>query len=256
MTDADGIARAAREAVDDGHTVVAAAGGDGTVSTVASVLVSTGVTLGVLPLGTLNHFAKDLRIPLEIDKAVETIVKGCVANVDVGEVNGRTFINNSSVGLYPRLVVERERLRTRRRPKWLAMALAVPRVMARYGWLSVRLEAGGIRRQDRTPFVFVGNNQYKLEGLNIGARERLDCGCLQVCIAPEMKRSHLIRAIGAAFFGRLSRSGAVEMFLTSECTIDAHRRELLVSYDGEVSRVPTPLVYTTRPRALSVIVPH
>ncbi|HET7217886.1 MAG TPA: diacylglycerol kinase family protein [Vicinamibacterales bacterium] len=250
------VARAARAAIDEGYAVVAAAGGDGTIGTVASALAASATPLGVLPLGTRNHFAKDLGVPLDLEKAVAAIVTGRVARVDVGEVNGRMFINNSSVGLYPTLVVERERHRRPKRPKWLALGFAIPRVLSRYRWLSVRVDAGGMRRHDRTPFVFIGNNQYKLEGLNIGARARLDSGCLQVCVAPDLRRSDLLRAIGAALVGRLSRSGAVEMFLTSGCVIEASRRELLVTFDGEVARLTTPLVYRAHPRALSVIVPH
>jgi diacylglycerol kinase family enzyme len=252
---ADQIARVTRAAIDEGHGIIAAAGGDGTISTVASVLAATETPLGVLPLGTLNHFAKDLGVPLQLEDAVKAIVTGRIARIDAGEVNGRMFINNSSVGLYPSLVVERERRRWPQRPKWLAMGFAVPRVMARYRWLSVQVDAGGVRRSDRTPFVFVGNNQYQLEGLNIGARARLDCGCLQVCIAPGLRRVDLIRAIGAALVGRLSRSGAVEMFLTSGCVIEAPRRELLVTFDGEIARLATPLVYRAHPRALRVLVP-
>ena len=93
-------ADAARDASAAGSIVVAA-GGDGTVSRVAAGVVEADGTLGVLPLGTLNHFAKDLRIPLELDAAVRTVAAGRVGRVDVGQVNHRLFVNNSSIGLYP-----------------------------------------------------------------------------------------------------------------------------------------------------------
>src|SRR3712207_2666906 len=115
------IERAARG---DGEVVVAG-GGDGTVSAVASALAGSGKTLGVLPLGTLNHFAKDLAIPLDLGAAVETIVRGRVAEVDVGEVNGRVFINNSSLGLYPQIVAHRQEQQEQlARGKWAAFAWA------------------------------------------------------------------------------------------------------------------------------------
>ena len=91
-----------------GVDVIVAGGGDGTVSAVAAALVDTEVALGVLPLGTLNHFAKDLGLPLDLGGAVRVIAAGQTQRIDVGEVNGRVFINNSSLGLYPEMVRECE----------------------------------------------------------------------------------------------------------------------------------------------------
>src|SRR6266511_4943051 len=104
---------AARQA---GGTIVAA-GGDGTINAVASALVGTDTPLGILPLGTLNHFAKDLRIPLDLESAARTIIARRMIRVDVGEVNGRIFLNNSSLGIYPRIVEAREEHRRRGRGK-------------------------------------------------------------------------------------------------------------------------------------------
>ena len=132
---------AARSAVSHGAAAVVAGGGDGTVSSVASVLVGSNTPLGVLPLGTLNHFAKDVRIPLDLEGAVATVVAGHVTGVDVGEVNGRTFINNASIGVYPDIVVEREKLRKQGYRKWIAFALATARILRRYRGLVVRLTA-------------------------------------------------------------------------------------------------------------------
>src|SRR6202043_1680424 len=92
-------------------SIVVAAGGDGTVSGVAAGLVGTPATLGVLPVGTLNHFAKDLGIPLSLEKAVATIAAPRVGAIDVGRVNERVFLNNSSIGIYPNIIEAREELR-------------------------------------------------------------------------------------------------------------------------------------------------
>src|ERR1700724_1991353 len=106
---------------------VVVGGGDGSIQTVASVLVGSDVPLGIIPLGTLNHFAKDLGIPVFADRAVAVIASGEKRYVDVGEVNGKIFINNSSIGIYPYLVLERERRRRRKRlSKWTAVVLALP----------------------------------------------------------------------------------------------------------------------------------
>ena len=97
----------ARRYAEDGCRTIVAAGGDGTVNAVASALVGTQSALGVIPLGTLNHFAKDAGIPLDLDAAVDTVINGTTKLVDVGELNGHIFINNSSIGLYPAIVQER-----------------------------------------------------------------------------------------------------------------------------------------------------
>jgi diacylglycerol kinase family enzyme len=90
------------------------------------VLTGTGVPLGILPLGTLNHFAQDLDIPSDIEGAVDVISAACARQVDVAEVNGHVFINNSSIGIYPFLVLNRERRRRNEgRAKWIATGLAV-----------------------------------------------------------------------------------------------------------------------------------
>ncbi len=109
-------------------SIVVAAGGDGTVSSVAAAVVDSPAALGVLPLGTLNHFAKDLHIPLDLADAIRVVAAGHIGHVDVGQVNDRVFVNNSSIGLYPSIVEEREALRRRGHRKWPAMALATVRV--------------------------------------------------------------------------------------------------------------------------------
>jgi diacylglycerol kinase family enzyme len=98
---------AARAVADPTCAVVVAGGGDGTVNAVAGVLAGTEKPLGVLPLGTLNHFAKDLGIPHEVERAVQLLGTGAPRRVDVAEVNGRVFVNNSSIGVYPLAVRER-----------------------------------------------------------------------------------------------------------------------------------------------------
>ena len=206
-------------------------------------------SLGVLPLGTLNHFAKDLGIPLDVTEAVAVIAAGHTGAVDVGEVNGRVFINNSSLGLYPSLVYQREkRQATGARSKWVAFALAVARVWRLYRRVRVRrATANTAPAIVRTPFVFVGNNEYQLEGVRIGARERLDGGHLHVAMAPGMTRGEMVRVLGRALLGRLADVDHLDTLLTREVTIAAWRRRLPVALDGEVTLLRTPLRYRVRP---------
>ena len=149
--------------------VIVAGGGDGTVSSVASALADKPVALGVLALGTLNHFARDAGVPADLEEAVRTIVDGHRVQVDIAEVNGRTFINNSGLGLYPDIVRNRERQQKRLgRGKWPAFVWATLAVLRRYPFMRVRLVVDGSERSRRTPFVFIGNNEYRMDGFAIG----------------------------------------------------------------------------------------
>jgi len=249
------VRTAVSDALAHGSTILVAGGGDGTVSSVASALVGSDAALGILPLGTLNHFAKDLGVPLDLDEAVRVVAAGRVVRVDVAEVNGRPFINNASVGMYASLIAERQAMQRLGRRKWLAHGLAAARVWRRYHRLHVLLGADGRQRGVRTPFVFIGNNEYQLSGLELGGRTNLDAGRLHVCMAPGMPRRRVARMILVAIFGDVCELEGFEAFTASEVTLDGGTPRLRVSLDGEVVTLDNPLTFRVRPRALPVIVP-
>ena len=248
---------AARQAIDDGRAIVVAGGGDGTINAVASVLVGTGVAFGVLPLGTLNHFAKDIGVPLDLDGAVATIASGVSKNIDVGEVNGQIFLNNSSLGLYPDIVRDREKQQSRLgRGKWLAALWATLGALRRYPFLSLRLRLDdGQEHARRTPFVFIGNNAYTMQGFSIGERARLDAGKLSLYVAQRPGRLGLLRLGWSALCGRLAQERDFDVLDAAGFDIDTRHQRIRVATDGEVTVMATPLRYTIRPGALNVIVP-
>jgi diacylglycerol kinase family enzyme len=245
-----------RGVVEIGASTVVACGGDGTVSAVASCLVGTDIVMGVLPMGTLNHFAKDLSIPLGEDAAIANIAAGRVLDVDVGEVNDRIFINNSSLGLYPDIVRERER-RQRRLGygKWRALFEASITAARRYPVLSVQIDVEGKNYERRTPFVFVGNNRYTMEGFEIGERRSLTEGKLALYVTHRTGRFGLLRLALLALFKRLDQARDFDIVCTRDFTVHTHHRSLQVATDGEVTKMETPLRYRVRPSALRVIVP-
>jgi diacylglycerol kinase family enzyme len=252
------VVRLARRAAAGATDVVVAGGGDGTVGSVASVLSGAEKALGVLPLGTFNHFARDLAIPLDAEEAARTVVEGRVVRVDLGEVNGRIFVNNSSLGLYPRIVRRREEQRQRLGwGKWPAFLWATLHALHRRASLDVLFSIDGRELRRRTPFVFVGNNVYEIQGFDIGCRDRLDGGELSVYFAPGARPLDLIFFAIRAFLGRLSAATTgFEVLRTTELRIDTSERQARVANDGEVVLLATPLRYRVRPEALRVMVPR
>ena len=233
--------------------VIAAGGGDGTVSTVAAALVDGSIALGVLPLGTLNHFAKDMKLPLGLDAAVEVVARGATRRIDVGEVNGRVFINNSSLGLYPDIVRDREQQRRLGRGKWPALLWATLGALKRFPFLGVRLSVDGKPGVRRTPFVFVGNNVYLMEGFAIGERARLDSGCLSLYVAQRPGRLRLLLLALRALVGKLEQARDFDALRAAEIDIESKRRRLRVATDGEITVMTPPLRYRIRAASLAVV---
>lgn len=250
------IKAAVASALASGCETVVAGGGDGTLNAVASQLVGREVDFGVLPLGTLNHFAKDVGVALEPLEALQAIAEGHTMRVDIGEVNGKYFLNNSSIGLYVDLVRDRERQQMRLgRGKWPAFAWAFMGSLRRYPFTTVKLTLNGQARVHRTPFVFVGNNAYLTEGLQIGQRAGLTDGELSVYVAERAGRWRLFCLGLRAVTGRLRQAEDFRVFTAPEVRIDSQHRQLRVAVDGELRRIESPLIYRTHPGALRVIVP-
>lgn len=254
----------AREAVRSGVDAVIAGGGDGTIRCVASHLAggssrrSDGRTipLGVLPLGTLNHFARDLGIPVEIPEAVRLIAEGTVRALDLGEVNGQVFVNNSILGLYPPVVKVRDRERQeKRRGKWLATFSALAKVLPKHPLSRVRIRADGLDLVRETRFLFVGNNEYEMNAFTYSARSRLPSGNLHLYVARTRGRLGMIGLLLLGLVRDLKTTAYVDSWTLSGFTIETREGTLPVYLDGEVVVLESPLRYRTRPRALPVILP-
>ena len=243
-----------RHAVENADVIVAG-GGDGTISTIAAGVARAGKTLGVLPLGTLNNFSKDLGIPQDLPGAVSTIAAGHVKVIDLAEVNGHIFINNSSIGLYPQIVLRREEQQRLGRGKWNAAFWAALQMFRLSPFLKVRIELNGKSFLRKTPFVFVGNNEYEMELYNIGRRPSLEDGELSVYFLHRGGRAGVTLLLLHTIFGGLRQWKDFEEVSTDQITIQTRRKRLHVALDGEVRTMQTPLNYRTLPKALQVIVP-
>ncbi|HQU83006.1 MAG TPA: diacylglycerol kinase family protein [Pyrinomonadaceae bacterium] len=236
--------------------IIVGGGGDGTISTVAAGVAKSNKIFGVLPLGTLNNFSKDLQIPQNIEDAVRIIAEKNIKTIDLGEVNGRCFVNNSSIGLYPRIVRRREKQQRLGRGKWSAAFWAALRILRRSPFFAVRLETANGKRIVKTPFVFVGNNSYEMDFFNIGRRAKLDDGKLSVYFLNRSNRRGLFVLALRTIFGRLRQTKDFEEINTEAITIETRKKRILVAFDGEVKKLETPLNYKIHARALRVIVPE
>lgn len=250
------LLKMAKEAAESDAEIVCAGGGDGTMSAVSAEVFKHKKTLGILPLGTLNHFSKDLKIPQDLREAVKVIAENHTQMIDAAEVNGQIFVNNSSIGIYPQIVKIREMQQKHLgRSKWLAAFSAALTVLQRNTFFYVKLEIDSRKYDRRTPFVFVGNNQYKMNFLDIGTRDTLDDGNLSVYLLHKSNRRGLLMLIIRAAFGQLREAEDFEEINTPEIVVETRRPETLVAFDGEVQTMKTPLSYKIHPRSLRVIVP-
>lgn len=250
------IVRLAEKIAKSDVEIIVAGGGDGTISAVAEVVLKENKILGVLPLGTLNNFSKDLQIPQNIEDAVRIIAEKYVRTIDVGEVNGRLFVNNSSIGLYPHIVRRREKQQRLGRGKWRSAFWAALRILKRSPFFAVRLETEKGRRIVKTPFVFVGNNEYEMNFFNIGRRAKLDDGKLSVYFLHRSGRRGLFLLILRTLFGRLRQTKDFEAINVEAITIETRKKRILVAFDGEVKKFETPLNYKIHAQALRVISPQ
>jgi diacylglycerol kinase family enzyme len=249
----EGLEQAIRDAAAAGPPTVVVAGGDGSLGTAAGVLADGDVPLGILPLGTFNHFAKDLGIPLDLTEAAAAAASGPVRSIDVAEVNGRCFVNNSSLGVYPAMVGIRDQIREERGwGKVRSVPVAAWRVLRRFPVRRLHITADGYQAQLRTPFVFVGNDRYDIGPSGVGERTVLDRGEVCLYVARAASRRKLV---GIALRSVVRGSTSVpelEEHCAPEIEVVAHHHRLSVSIDGEVVTLRSPLRYRSRPKALAV----
>ena len=256
LIDGDGCADRCKALVALGHRLIIVGGGDGTIGAAASVLCDTDTALGILPLGTLNHFAGDLGIESALDKAAATIAAGRRAKVDVAEVNGRTFINNSAIGLYPRMVIDREAQQQRLgRSKRLALLVAAVRTLFRFEHQQLTLAVNDHEARVDTPLLFVGNNDYRLDISGAGQRSSLAQGRLCVLVMARNSRLGFLAAVARALAGRTRREDLIRIDDVTEIRVDSKRSSLRFTLDGEVATMAPPLRYRIRPGALTVVAP-
>ena len=240
--------------------VVVAAGGDGTLNAVAQATLGSGCAFGVLPQGTFNYFGRSHGIPADTALAMQGLLHGRVRPVQVGLVNERLFLVNASLGLYPRLLQDREALKQQLgRSRAVAFLAGLMSLLRGHRSLNLRIELDGRSHQVRTPTLFVGNNRLQMEQLLPERAADIDAGRL---VALMLRPVGSLAMLGLALQGALGQLGeadALRHFAVKRLTVDPARRlgarQIKVATDGEIIRLRLPLVFEVSPQPLMLVLP-
>ena len=240
-----------------GEPMIVVGGGDGTLGCAAALIAGTDTALGILPVGTRNHLARELGVPLDLPGAARLIAAATVRSIDLAHANGSAFINNASIGFYPALVRFREAGQERLPvPKWLAALPAGVAALKRIRHHRLRLVLPDTTEEIVTPMLFVGNNRYALDAGRLGRREALDAGALSVFAVASRRRFALI---GFALRTMIGRADAERDFAAigdhERLTVEGRSRSVDIAIDGEVMRMALPIDFTVQPAALRVVAP-
>jgi diacylglycerol kinase family enzyme len=248
------LATEVRRAIDEGAQRIVVAGGDGTIGSAANALSGTGVELGILPCGTLNHLAKDLGLPLPLEDAARVARTGIAVSVDAAVVNDRIFLNTSSVGAYVSFVRRREQLE-RRLGYGVASLIAGTRMLFRMPTFRVSVEVDGASREYITPLVFIGVGERELQLPTLGARVPDGRTGLHVMVVRRRSGARTL-ALGLAAAARgvkaMARTPALDAFIVNSCTIEP--RVPRIALDGEIVSATPPLHFRHIPGHLRVVV--
>lgn len=229
--------------------VIAVIGGDGTISSVANLLVATNAILAPIPGGTLNHFTKDLGIPQDIDEAFGNLIQSKPKTIDIATVNSMMFVNNSSIGMYAASLKERKNMERMLLGKRSAMIFGSIHALFHYRPLSITTKGESFR----TPLLFVGNNDYHIDTPLEMGRKRLDKGILSAYAIVASSRLSILRIIWRTMSGGLKQDTDFKIWKTDHITITANKTQLRVSRDGELETIAPPLEYRILPGALRII---
>lgn len=244
-------------AVADAPDILVAGGGDGTVRSAAAAVLGKPIALAPIPLGTLNRFARDLRIPLNPPAAARALAGGTRGLTDVAEVNGRIFLCNSMLGLPPEMSVQRGALRGKGVGARIAGYLRLIRTLisSRHK-ITVSIDDGQTRRRVRALSIVVSNNLYAEEVSPLVLRSSLSDGVLGLYISRHRSGAGMAFAFVRAMLGLWKRDPSLEFAKARRLTLIPHGDRVRVANDGEVVVLSSPLNYRIRPKVLMVLRPR
>lgn len=228
------------------NITVAVIGGDGTISSIVSIIQGSGAILAPLPGGTLNHFTKDLGIAQDLPTAIANLAKAKSHSIDIGKINDKVFLNNSSIGIYPSSLQTRKVFENQL-SKWPAAIVGGIRAFIQFQNYNVTIN----NTVYRTPFIFIGNNKYDLN--NNLSRTNLAGGKLSVYIIKSDKRTAILKLIALSLISKPRSADELIEFFPEQFTIESKRRRMKIAIDGELCTVKTPIRYRSLARSLTII---
>ena len=241
-------------------TAVIAVGGDGTINTVAQAAHAEGCAMGVLPQGTFNYFARANGIPDDAEQAMQTLLHATPQPVQVGIVNEHVFLVNASLGLYPELLEDREAYKARfGRSRLVAFGAGLVTLLRAHRRLRLRIEHAGQVRDVRTATLFVGNNRLQLEQLGVANPRALDNGCLAAVMLRPVGTLAMLWLLLRGALGSLGEADNIESFefqrLVVKPSLPYRRKHIKVAFDGEVTRLRSPLTFAVSATPLYLLKP-
>lgn len=259
-SDIPGLARRAVELAKAQDGIVVAAGGDGTINAVAQAALGCGQPFAVLPQGTFNYFGRTHGISQDTREATEALLQATPTPVQVGLVNDRVFLVNASLGLYPQLLEDREAFKKRfGRSRAIAAVAGLFSFLRNRRQLSIEIEIDGQTRNVRTPTLFVGNNALQLEQIGIAEGASLDGDRLVAIALKPVSTLAMAGVVLRGALGRLGEADQVVSFPLRKLTVRppgrSRKRSYKVAMDGEITRLPAPLVFQVSPTPLLLMVP-
>lgn len=239
--------------------VVVAAGGDGTINAVAAAVLGSGCPFGVLPQGTFNYFGRVNAIPQETGAAAAALLGASITPVQVGQVNGKLFLVNASVGLYPQLLEDREAWKRQfGRSRFVAFLSGLATLMQAGRQLQLHIESAGQVASLRTPTLFVGNNHLQLDRVGIDARhaDAVQQGQLAAIVVKPIGNPALFGLLLRGLLGRLGEADSVDSFAFRRLTVTPKGlKRIKVATDGEIGWMKPPLVFEVAAQSLLLLVP-
>lgn len=252
----DQLGPLAQRALQDGCRTVMVAGGDGSVAAVAAVLAGTSVSMGVLPLGTFNYFARGLGLPVDLDGAIDVCLAGLMREVEVGDVNGHLFLSSASIGLYVAVLKVRRAVYDRwGRSRWAGYWSVLLTMLRARAPAQLRFESGAESFVLRTPLLFVTRSPYQVDTFGLAGRERVAGGELAFFAPLVAGRFSMLRLAPRFLARRLRPDVDLRAVFAREARIDLPKRQVRIALDGERMVMQAPLLFRVRAGALRVLVP-
>lgn len=254
------LARQAVQRAQQVNGVVVAAGGDGTINAVAQATLGSGCAFGVVPQGTFNYFSRTHGIPADTAQAMQVLLQHEALPVQVGLVNQKVFLVNASLGLYPKLLEDREAWQKQLgRSRLVAFGAGLMTLLSWHRNLRLEIEVHGQASEVRTPTLFVGNNSLQLEQLGLPEAQAVEAGELAAVRLRPVGRSTMLWLLVRGALGRLAEADQVVNFSFKRLTVRPTRahaaRRMKVAIDGEISWLAPPLVFCVSPERLLLIRP-